>query len=112
MAYAYVIPILRGKTDAVRRLTAEILGPRRAEYDDLQRRSGVKEESYSLQQDPDVGDLLIVVGEAGEDRFWDIMKNPQTDFDRWYRDQIEAIWEIDATNPPSSPVELLGTWKS
>ncbi len=41
MPYAFAIPIPPGKTEAVRRLTAESLGARKSEYDDMQRRSGV-----------------------------------------------------------------------
>ena len=46
MAYAFAVPIPSGKTEAVRRLTEECLGARKSEYDDMQRRSGVTEESY------------------------------------------------------------------
>jgi hypothetical protein len=38
------------------------------------------------------------------------MANPGTDFDRWYRDQIEKIWEFDVSAPRPPDNELLGTW--
>ena len=50
---AFAAPIPPGKTEAVRAFIAETLGPRKAELDDLQRRSGVTEESYWLQVDPE-----------------------------------------------------------
>jgi hypothetical protein len=40
---------------------ADILGPRTAEREDLLRRSGITEESYWLQLEPDAKDILIVV---------------------------------------------------
>jgi hypothetical protein len=58
MAYLFAAPIPPGKTDAVRRFIAETLGPRKAEYDDLQRRSGVTEEAYWLQVDPAADDAI------------------------------------------------------
>ena len=69
MAYALAIPIPPGKTEAVRRLTEECLGARKSEYDDMQRRSGITEESYWLQQDPELGDLLIVISNSDQTDF-------------------------------------------
>ena len=40
MAYAFAMPILSGKTQAARGFIQEVLGPRKREYDDLQRRQG------------------------------------------------------------------------
>jgi hypothetical protein len=110
MSYVFAAPVPVGKTDAVRRFTAETLGPRKAEYEDLQRRSGITEESYWLQTDPDGNDIMIVVSSGNQDAFWAIMANPQTDFDRWYREQIESIWEFDAREPVGTSSELLGSW--
>ena len=110
MAYAFAAPIPSGKTNAVRAFVAESLGPRKAELDDLQRRSGVTEESYWLQTDADGNDIMVVVSSSDQDDFWTIMANPQTDFDRWYKEQIETIWEFDASEPRPLDNELLGTW--
>src|SRR3712207_628115 len=74
MAYPVAIPIPPGKTDAVRRLTAECLGARKSEYDDMQRRAGITEEAYWLQPDPE-GDVLIVVGNSDQTDFLQIMAN-------------------------------------
>ncbi len=110
MAYAFASPVPPGKTEALRRLTQESLGARRREYDDLQRRSGVTEESYWLQHDPELGDLLIVVSNSDQSDFLAIMANPQTDFDRWYRDQIQEIFGFDPAQPAGERNELLGSW--
>ncbi len=110
MAYAFAVPIPPGKTDAVRRLTEESLGARKSEYDDMQRRSGVTEESYWLQRNPEGDDLLIVVSTSDQTQFMEIMANPQTPFDRWYRDQIREIFGDDAAEPWGERNELLGSW--
>ena len=110
MAYAFAVPIPPGKSEAVRRLTEESLGARKSEYDDMQRRSGVTEESYWLQHDPEVGDLLIVVSTSDQTDFLAIMTNPQTPFDRWYRDQIREILGFDPAQPAGERNELLGSW--
>jgi hypothetical protein len=93
-------------------LTDECLGPRKAEYDDLQRRSGVTEESYWLQHDPAQGDMVVVVRSSDQSDFTKIMANPQTDFDRWYRDQIIDILGADPGEDWGPRNELLGTWKA
>ena len=110
MAYAFAIPIPPGKTDAVRRFSEESLGARKREFDDMQRRSGVTEESYWLQHDPELRDLLIVVSSSDQTDFLEIMANPQTPFDRWYRDQIQDILGFDPAQPAGERNELLGRW--
>jgi hypothetical protein len=107
--YAFAVPIPAGKTEAIRRLTDTCLGARKAEYDDMQRRSGVTEESYWLQADP-TGDVMIVVSNSDQRAFAAIMANPQTEFDRWYRTQITEIFGTDPGEPWGAPNELIGSW--
>ena len=111
MAYAFAVPIPSGKTEAVRRLTDACLGPRKAEYDDLQRRSGVTGESYWLQHDPEHGDTLIVVSNSDQLDFTEIMAHPKTAFDRWYREQIMEIFGADPGVPWGERNEMIGAWK-
>ena len=109
MAYAFAAPILPGQTEACRRFVAECLGPRRAEYADLQRRTGVTEEAYWLQPGPE-GDLLVVASDSDQGEFAELMANPQTEFDRWFREQIRTIFGFDpAAAAPAN--ELLGEWR-
>jgi hypothetical protein len=110
--YAFAVPIPPGKTDAVRRLAEECLGPRKADYDDLQRRGGVAEESYWLQHDPDGGATLIVVSDSDQAPFEDVFAKPQTEFDRWYRARILDIFGIDLAEPWGPRNELLGDWRA
>lgn len=111
MSYALAARIPPGKTEAVRRLFADSLGPRKAEYEDLQRRSGITEEAYWLQTDPE-GDTLIVISNRDQGSFMEIMVNPQTEFDRWFRDQMQEAFGFDASAPPGPSNELLGSWPS
>ncbi len=112
MAYAFSIPIPAGKTEAVRRFNDECFGPRKADHDDMMRRSGVTEESYWLQHDPEHGDTLVVVSDSDQTDFNEIMANPKTDFDRWYRDQVTGILGFDPAEDFGARNELLGTWKA
>ena len=112
MAYVIALRIPPGKTEAVRRLTEEVLGSRKADYDDLMRRGGYSEEAYWLQPDADQGDVLIVVSSRDHAEFTRIMATPQTAFDRWYRDQLQAIFGSEVTESAESRNELLGTWRT
>lgn len=112
MAYALALQIPTGKTAEVRRLTDECLGPRRAEFDDMMRRSHLTEEAYWLQRDSRGGDMLVIYGEDDLGDFTAIMASPETEFDRWYRDQVMAVFGIDPADGSSPPNEFLGGWKS
>jgi hypothetical protein len=111
MAHVVALRIPPGKTEAVRQLTQEVLGPRKADYDDMMRRGGYTEEAYWLQQDPELGDLLIAVSSRNHADFEQIMENPRTEFDGWYRDQMIEIFGPDIFAPSDSPNELMGTWR-
>jgi hypothetical protein len=110
VSYAGALSIPAGKTEAVRRFNEECLGPRRAEFDDMMRRSGLAEESYWLQRDPERGDQLLFFGRGDMGAFNAIMTNPQTEFDRWYRDQFMTIFGGDPAGDIATPIESLGTW--
>ena len=107
MPYAVAVRIPPGKTEAVRQLFAESLGPRKAEYDDLQRRSGITEEEYWLQSDPE-GGLLIVTSNRDQATFVEIMATPQTDFDRWFRDQMQEAFAFEFTGSPEPSTNVSG----
>ena len=112
MGYVVVLRPRPGQTEALRRLTQEVLGPRKADYDDMMRRGGYTEEAYWLQQDPELGDLLVSVSSQGHADFDQIMENPRTEFDRWYRDQMLEIFGPHVFEPSDPPNELLGTWRA
>jgi hypothetical protein len=113
MGYAFSIPIQPGQTGACRALFAELAGPRRAEYEDMQRRTGVTEEAYWLQTTPD-GDTVVMTSNSDQRDFAALMANPRTDFDRWFRERVTAIFGFDpaAIEQLGPPPELLLDWRA
>jgi hypothetical protein len=110
MAYAFAMPIRPGKTDAARRFIQEVLGPRKREWDDLQRRQRVTRERYYLQASPE-GDLLLVTGEGSFTpvrHFLDVAGNP---FDRWFAEQVQDISGINVQELGDELPEPLGEWR-
>jgi hypothetical protein len=107
MTYVFAVPIPPGKTEAVRDFVAELLGSRKAGYEDLARRSDVSEEHYWLQHDPS-GDLLVVASDSDQTKYMAILANPETDFDRWMGAEIQRIFGSDPDAGPGPINEPLG----
>ena len=110
MGYAFAVPVLPGQEARGRAFIAELLGPRKAEYDDLQRRQGVTAEKYYYQPGPD-GGLMIVTGEGAfiPPSEWVDDANP---FDTWFFEQVEAITGIDMTaTTEGGTAAFLGEWR-
>ena len=110
MAYAFAMPILPGKTEAMRRFVQEVLGPRKRDWDDLQRRQGVTRESYYLQADPE-GDMVLVTGEGTftpPSQFLDVEGNP---FDRWFVAQVLDVTGVNMLEMGEEMPEFLGEWR-
>lgn len=105
--YAFAVRIPPGQTESVRRFFAEILGPRKANYEDVARRADVSEEHYWLQHQP-AGDLLVVASDSDQVKFLEIMANPETDFDRWLWAEIARVFGPDDGAGPSVVNESLG----
>jgi hypothetical protein len=112
-AYAFAFPLLPGKAEAIRQFAHELLNSRKADYDDLQRRLGVEEERYFLQQSPE-GDLVIVAGGGGAAaaNLAEVLAPDENAFDRWFVDQLQDVTGVDFSEFPTDPPELLGEWKA
>ena len=110
MTYAFAMPILSGKTQAARDFIQEVLGPRKREYDDLQRRQGVTGERYFLQASPE-GDLIIVTGEGAFNPLSQVLDVAGNPFDRWFIDQIQDFTGINMLELPEEMPELVGEWR-
>ena len=111
MKYAFAAPILPGKTDAARQWVETVLGPKKAEYDDLQKRMGVEQESYFLMETPD-GDMMVMSGEGTWIPPTESLDLENREFDRWFAEQVEDICGFDVMTMTEPPASLLGTWES
>ncbi len=110
-SYAFVLPVLPGKTEVVRRFGVEMSGPRRGEAEESQRRIGITRQMVWLQQTPQ-GDMCVVYWETDDParvfQKWASSDNP---FDRWFLEQLKEIHGIDLTQPPP-PNELIYEWQA
>ena len=108
MHYAFTMPVRPGQAMTARQFTRQLLGSRKTEYDDLQRRGAITEERYFLQHTA-TGDVLIVTGTGSGSQPADYLQVDAEPFDRWFVDTVEAITGESLLDNTSEP-ELMGEW--
>jgi hypothetical protein len=100
---AMAAPILPGKLDRWQELKAQLMGPRRDEYEASRRRMGVHEHSF-LQRTP-MGDLLILVFEGSDPAgAMAKMASSKDPFDEWMAQQALEIHGLDLRHIDSMPM--------
>ena len=104
-------PILPGKTDAARAFASEIAGSRKAEFNDMQKRSGTTRETWSLQETP-VGAFMLVWFEGNVEKAFADLATAADDFTVWFRGQIKVVTGVDMSEPAEGGPELLMDWSA
>jgi len=100
---AMAAPILPGKLDRWQELKAQLMGPRRDEYEASRRRMGVQEQSF-LQRTPN-GDLVILVFEGSDPAgAMAKMAGSKDPFDEWMAQQALEIHGLDLHHLGSMPM--------
>ncbi len=95
---AFAFPLRAGKTEEWRAWIAEILGPRRSEYEAFCRQLGLSAQRAYLQHTPQ-GDQAIIYLE-GEDlqRTFQLLRTAQDPFTVWVRQRTKDLFEgVDLT---------------
>jgi hypothetical protein len=97
-------PVLRGKEEDVRKLAAEMAGPRREEAREFFRSFGVVRESWHYQETPH-GPLVIGVTEVDGDLSAIAQEYAESSrpFDCWFKDQVKNLSGIDPDVQPLGP---------
>jgi hypothetical protein len=77
-------PLAAGNLAAWEYWVAELTGPRRSEFDEMNERHGLTTHEAYLQPTPD-GDYIVLVvhGGPGGDSFLASMTGSENEFDRW-----------------------------
>ena len=105
------VPLTKDMSTAWHRLTAELQGPRRREYEDSRRRLGITHEVLRIDPRPDQDHVIVHFETADPERTrkrWAESKDP---FDLWLREQILDIHGEDPWAGPAISSESIGlTW--
>ncbi|MEX1046153.1 MAG: hypothetical protein WD757_06710 [Actinomycetota bacterium] len=98
---AFAVPIKPGKTEAWKSWADEMTGPRKADFDDLNKRHGLTTHAAWLQQNPDGSHLVVVVIDGPGDReFLGKLATSEHETDAWFRSNVEDIHPMDFSAPP------------
>ena len=106
---AFAAPILPGKLATWEAWVAELNGPRKAEYADMNARMGLTGHRAWLQATPDGQYLVVVVHDGpGGDAFMSKVATSDNAFDTWFRTSVTEIHGFDFSGPlPPAPVQRL-----
>ncbi len=105
------LPILPGKTEAVKAMFKQIRELKWADYERVQKRQGIKKERDFLQVTPQ-GDFFLIYIEAEnvQETFaaFTASKDP---FDLWYMAEMKKCTGVDFSKPGGALPELLLSYK-
>ncbi len=98
---AMAAPLAADKLDAWEAWAAELSGPRKAEFDDMNARHGLTEHRAYLQPTPDGNFLVLVIHEGpGGDGFVANVASSDNPFDQWFAGSIVELHEMDMQRLP------------
>ena len=100
---AMAAPLAADKLDAWEAWTAELTGPRKDAFDDMNRRLGLEEHRSYLQPLPDGNFLVLVIAEGpGADSFLDSVAASDHEFDQWFSESVADLHGMDPSGetPP------------
>jgi hypothetical protein len=105
----FALPILPGKTEAARAFLQEMDGPRKQELAACGQSVGVTKEVWAIQQTPQ-GDMYVayITGEDIAHAFRQLAAS-ESEFDRWFKQQMQATTGADLNTPPPGPISEILT---
>ena len=106
---AFAAPILLGKLEDWEAFMAELAGPRKAEYEDMNARMGLTGHRAWLQVTPDGHHMAVVVHDGpGGDAFMGNLATSTNGFDAWFKAKVTDVHGIDFSGPlPPAPQQRL-----
>ena len=108
--YNGAFPVLPGKEDAGRALAAALSGPKKAEFDAMQARSGATRETWAMQETA-AGTFILVWFDGDVEAGFADLATAQDDFTVWFRGQVEEVTGVDlSVADDSPPPELVLDW--
>ncbi len=97
---AMAVPLAADKLDAWEAWVAELNGPRKAAFDDMNARHGVTEHRAYLQPMPDGGFLVPAVHEGpGAESFLGNVATSGDEFDQRFMGSVANLHGMDASGP-------------
>jgi hypothetical protein len=99
-------PLAAGSLAAWEAWLGELNGPRKAEFEEMNRRHGLTAHEAYLQPTPDGHYMALVVhGGPGGGDFLASLAGSDDEFDRWFIGKVAEIHGIDPSGPLPPPAE-------
>jgi hypothetical protein len=105
-------PILPGKEADARAFAKEVTGPRKADYDTIQRRQGITRETWSFQETPAGAFMLVWIEAEDIDAAFGDMAAANDAATVWLRGRVQEVTGVDMTQPAEGAPELLVEWSA
>ena len=110
--FSGMFPILPGKEGAARAWLTEAAGPRKGEFDAMQRRSEITRETVTIQSTP-IGSFMLVWFEGNVEKAFAVVATGEDAFTAWHRAQLEAVTGLDLSKPEDgAPPETVIDWRA
>ena len=107
-----IFPILSGKEDDARAFADEVMGPRREGFDELQAKTGVARETWTIQSTP-AGSFVSVWFEGDIDTALVDLGTSQDEFPTWFRGRVKDVTGVDIAAAEEGPApEVVLDWKA
>jgi hypothetical protein len=105
------LPILQGKTKAVKEFFRKVKEEKWAEYEKVQKNQGIEKERDFLQTSP-TGDLLLIYIESKNiQKTFDAFTTSKDPFDQWYIKEMKKYTGVDFSQPSGPLPEMLISYK-
>jgi hypothetical protein len=106
------MPILPGKTEALKAMFREIKEQKWAEYQRVQIKQGIEKERDFLQETP-TGDFFLIYIESEDiQKTFDAFTTSKDPFDLWYIEELKKSTGVDFSKPSSEPLpQMLISYK-
>ena len=102
-------PVLKGKEDLAKKFADEIAGPRKGDFDAMQKKSSVTRETWTLQETP-MGSFVLVWFEGDVEAAFADMATSDDEIAKWMRDRIQELTGVDMAADDSPPPAVLLDW--
>jgi len=110
---AVAVPVLPNKVEAWKAWVQECKGPRKEEFEDLNRRMGLTAHRVWLMQSPQGAMAIVVHDGPGGDAFMGKLATSDHPFDVWFRERVSEFHGLDFSEPlPGPPPESVLDWRA
>lgn len=105
--YAFVAPVLPGKTEEFRQFAEELRTSKKKDYEASRKSAGFGRETVFLQK-TSMGDMVVVVQESeNAEKALEALRNMKDPFDVWFFERVKELQGLDIAGGQVPANELL-----